>query len=711
MITESSREFSFCVGGREMAERMRSYDWQSTSLGSPLSWPESLRLVLGVCFDSQFPIAVWWGPDLIQFYNDSYRPILGATKHPDAFGRSARETWPEIWPTIGPMVEQVMTKGEAVKGDDMPLVLDRNGYPELCHFTFSYSPIRDTSGAIVGMFTAAVETTNRVAAERRQAFQLALADRLRGLGDPDEITEAATELLGQYLKVSRVFYAEIDEAIGTFRIPARWIAAPDLPDLPATGRADDFSPALLKSLRAGKAFVVDDLQTDERMASYAHLYAALDIRSIVIVPLVKSGRLKANFNVADTVPRHWTFEDIEVITDVAERTWDAVERLRAEAELRAGDRLKDNFLAMLAHELRNPLAPISAAAQLLLLGQLDQARIKTTSEIISRQVKHMTGLVDDLLDVSRVTRGLINLEKVEVDIKHVATDALEQVRPLLESRRHQLVFSPVTGPAFVKGDKKRLVQVIANLLNNAAKYTPEGGIISLKAELQGEYVLLCVADSGIGMEPEFTDRAFNLFAQAERTFDRSQGGLGIGLALVKSLVDLHGGRVSARSAGLGKGSEFAVWLPRLAFRDERDFHGSMPFPTEEAKKPLRILVVDDNEDAATMLAMVVEAAGHEVSVENHARQALERARHFVPDVCLLDIGLPDIDGYELARQLRTKLGLRNAVLIAVTGYGQAQDRENSFAAGFDYHFTKPVDSAKLVTLLSEIKDSKYDLSR
>lgn len=706
MATKPSDVFNFCTGNGEMAERMRSFDWESTSLGSPSSWPESLRLVLGVCFDSHFPIAVWWGSDLIQFYNDGYRPILGATKHPGAFGRPARETWPEIWSTIGPMVEQVTTIGEAVKGDDMPLVLNRNGYPELCHFTFSYSPIRDISGAVAGMFTTAVETTTRVSAERRQAFQIALADRLRGLGDPDEITAAAIELLGEYLKVARAYYAEVDDASGTFRIPARWIAATDLPDLPATGRADDFSPALLNNLRAGTPFVVEDIQNDERMASYAHLYAALKMQSIVVVPLVKSGQLKANFNVADTVPRRWTSADIEVITDVAERTWDAVERLRAEAALRAADRLKDEFLAMLAHELRNPLAPISAAADLLLLGRLDEVHIKTTSEIISRQVSHMTGLVDDLLDVSRVTRNLVTLEKVELDVRNIVLDALEQARPLLESRRHYLNLLQPSAPAFVDGDNKRLVQVVSNLLNNAAKYTPEGGTITLRVEVQGEHVLLCVADSGVGMEPELIKRAFNLFSQAERTSDRSQGGLGIGLALVKSLVELHGGTVTARSAGLGKGSEFTVCLPRLRFRDERALHGSVHFSMKEAKTPLRVMVVDDNQDAATMLAMVVKAAGHEVAVENQARQGLEHARHFLPDVCLLDIGMPEMDGYELARQLRTKSELAKTVLIAVTGYGQAQDRENSFAAGFDYHFMKPVDSVKLITLLSEITDHK-----
>ena len=389
---------------------------------------------------------------------------------------------------------------------------------------------------------------------------------------------------------------------------------------------------------------------------------------------------------------------------MAERTWDAVERARAEAALRTANRLKDDFLAMLAHELRNPLAPISAAADLLLLGRLDEERIKTTSEIISRQITHMTGLVDDLLDVSRVTRSMITLDKVELDAKLIVSDAVEQVRALLNSRRHYLALLQPPEPAFVSGDKKRLVQVVTNLLNNAAKYTPEGGTITLRIEVQHEHILICVADNGIGMQPELIERAFDLFSQAERTSDRSQGGLGIGLALVKSLVDLHGGTVTARSAGLGKGSEFTICLPRLHLRDERALHGSGHFLMAESKVPLRVMIVDDNEDAANMLAMLMEAAGHQVSVENHARQVIDQARRFLPNVCLLDIGLPEIDGNELARQLRRLSELTNVILIAVTGYGQEQDRENAFAAGFDFHFTKPLNSRKLATLLTELAD-------
>jgi CheY-like chemotaxis protein/anti-sigma regulatory factor (Ser/Thr protein kinase) len=256
--------------------------------------------------------------------------------------------------------------------------------------------------------------------------------------------------------------------------------------------------------------------------------------------------------------------------------------------------------------------------------------------------------------------------------------------------------------AFVHGDQKRLVQTVVNLLNNAAKYTPEGGNITVTVDVQDEHVVLSVSDNGIGMEAELVDRAFELFAQAERSIDRSEGGLGIGLALVKSLVELHGGTVSAYSSGLGRGSEFTIRLPRLRSSDMPSLNSPAHFTALKSQRPLRVMIVDDNVDAATMLAMLIEAAGHEVFVEYESRRALERARSILPDVCLLDIGLPDMNGNELARALRAIPDLANTVLVAVTGYGQPQDRENSFAAGFGHHFMKPVDSAKLTLLLAEI---------
>jgi PAS domain S-box-containing protein len=381
---------------------------------------------------------------------------------------------------------------------------------------------------------------------------------------------------------------------------------------------------------------------------------------------------------------------------------DFTERKRIEQELQEAAARKDDFLAMLAHELRNPLAPISAGAEFLQLVKLNDSQVRETSEIISRQASHMANLIDDLLDVSRVTRGLVELHTAPLEIGQVIADAVEQVNPLIRSRRHHLSLHLPSDTAMVAGDAKRLVQIVANLLNNSAKYTPESGNIALKAEVQDAHVLLEVTDDGIGMEPELVKRVFDLFAQAERSSDRSSGGLGLGLALVKSLVELHGGTVTAASAGAGKGSKFTVRLPRL---HESSAGFAEPEPAtglQSAPAPLKILVVDDNADAAAVLSMLLEVAGHHVLVEDGASQAMERARLESPDVCLLDIGLPDMDGNELAKRLRAQPGTARSVLIAVTGYGQEEDRKATLAAGFDHHLVKPVDVKKLASILSDV---------
>jgi signal transduction histidine kinase/CheY-like chemotaxis protein len=392
--------------------------------------------------------------------------------------------------------------------------------------------------------------------------------------------------------------------------------------------------------------------------------------------------------------------DIQELKTIGEELQQAIEQLKAE------NVRKNEFLAMLAHELRNPLAPISAGAELLRMVRRDEERVRQTSEIISRQAIHMTNLINDLLDVSRVTRGLAKLDNTSLDMRHVVANAVEQVNPLIHSKLHHLELHMPPHTVMVAGDEKRLIQVVANLLNNAAKYTPDGGNIILKIDVQASHVMLEVKDNGIGMRPELVNRVFDLFAQAERTSDRSTGGLGLGLALVKSLVELHGGSVAAASEGIDKGSRFTVFLPRLHEKlQESDEHDEIRH-LQNPPELLKILVVDDNVDAAAMLSMYLEAYGHRVFVEHGARRGLERATLELPDVCLLDIGLPEMDGYELAQRLRAQPATANAVLIAVTGYAQENDQKNAMATGFNHHLTKPVDIKKLISILAEISPSE-----
>lgn len=372
-------------------------------------------------------------------------------------------------------------------------------------------------------------------------------------------------------------------------------------------------------------------------------------------------------------------------------------------EIRTADQRKDEFLAMLAHELRNPLAPISAAADLLELVASDRERVAQTSQIIARQVGHMTNLIDDLLDVARVTRGLISYQKEMLDLRLVLAEAIEQTSPLVTARRHHLSLHLTPDPVLVLADHKRLIQIIANIVGNAAKYTPEGGKIDVLLTTAGNQLVLKVADNGIGMTAETVSRIFDLFAQAERSQDRSQGGLGLGLALVKNLVAAHDGTVHAKSEGLGKGSTFIMHLPRLQSQPVTDEASIARFTgMTDTVQPLRIMVVDDNIDAANMLEMFLHASGHDVSVEYAALKAVESARRTSPQVCLLDIGLPDMNGYELAQRLRAQFETSESVLIAVTGYGQDSDRNQAIAAGFNHHLVKPVDTRKLMAILAGI---------
>jgi signal transduction histidine kinase/ActR/RegA family two-component response regulator len=394
-----------------------------------------------------------------------------------------------------------------------------------------------------------------------------------------------------------------------------------------------------------------------------------------------------------------------VLKDVAAQRAELLERERdARNTAEAQNATKDQFLAMLGHELRNPLAPISSAAQLLALGGLDTGRIQRATDIIVRQVKHMTYLVDELLDVSRVTRGLIHLERDKLDMRSILADAEEQVQPTMHAMQHHFSSSMTAEPVFVLGDHKRLVQVFTNILANAAKYTPQDGEIRLSMEAESDVVRVTIADNGIGMTPDLLRRAFDLFAQAERTSERSQGGLGLGLALVKSLVAMHGGSVSAYSDGLGKGSRFVVSLPRVMEG------GKAPTVTADVQtsegRPLRILVVDDNRDAANTLAEVLKALGHHPIVEYDPLEAIEHVANRPLDVCLLDIGLPKIDGYELARRLHALPSASGAVLIAVSGYGQQGDCERALSSGFARHFVKPVDMEALIEVLNEIARAK-----
>jgi signal transduction histidine kinase/response regulator RpfG family c-di-GMP phosphodiesterase len=405
--------------------------------------------------------------------------------------------------------------------------------------------------------------------------------------------------------------------------------------------------------------------------------------------------------------REFSPADVTVARMFASRAASALENAQLYHEVRQADRQKNEFLSMLAHELRNPLAPIRNANEVLRQRAADTTRVYWAQGVIDRQLTHMVRLVDDLLDLSRLTQGKIRLEVEEIELGDALAQAVEAVRPLVDQSRHVLEVHAPARPLRLIGDKARLTQVVTNLLNNAAKYTDPGGHITLTAAPDGDSAVIRVRDTGIGISADLLSSIFNLFTQANRSLDRAQGGLGLGLTLVKRLVELHNGSVEARSEGLGCGSEFIVRLPMLS--GAAASRGTEPAlrPNGEKLPPdrLRAVVVDDNVDAAESLADLLRLFGHEVHVKHDGPTGLEAARNLRPDLVLLDLGLPGMDGFEVARQLSADPDFE-AVMVAVSGYGREEDRRASREAGMTHHFVKPIDFRSLRSLLDSLHTSR-----
>jgi signal transduction histidine kinase len=425
----------------------------------------------------------------------------------------------------------------------------------------------------------------------------------------------------------------------------------------------------------------------------------LGLHSYMGVPLSVRGKVLGviTFIAAET-GRRYDAGDLAVAEDLAHRAAVAIENARLYQEVREADRRKDEFLAILGHELRNPLAPISNALQVLKMPGANGQVAEHAREMMERQVQHMVRLVDDLLDVSRIVRGKVELRKEAVELATVVARAVETAQPLVEAEGHELTVDLPPEPLRVNGDLVRLAQVVGNLLNNAARYTVRGGKIRVEGRSIGDRAVLRVRDTGIGIAPEVLPRIWDMFVQADRRERGSHGGMGIGLALVKGLVELHGGTAEARSGGPGKGSEFVITLPLLS---PRESEGSQPWeeggPSSVACR--RVLVVDDNVDAAESLALLLRLGGHSVQVAHDGATALRQAEAAPPEVAFLDLGMPVMDGYELARRFRERPDLRNVLLVALTGWGQEEDRRRTREAGFDAHEVKPVSPEALHKLL------------
>jgi signal transduction histidine kinase len=533
--------------------------------------------------------------------------------------------------------------------------------------------------------------------ESRHAFLLRLGDALRPIVDPKAIQREASRLLGERLLTDRAYYAEINEAQGYILVEQNFVRA-GAPSMVGRYPLSAFN-WVGPTLRMGGPAVVDDTRSSRLIPEADRpAVAALSVGAFVAAPLVRDGRPVAALCVTDLSPRAWTPEEVELVKETAERTWEAIERARAEEQLREANARKDEFLAMLAHELRNPLAPIRTGLELIRLRGDTAGAVERVRGMMERQVGHMVRLIDDLLDVSRITSGKITLQPEPTPLGSLVHSAVEANRGAMAAKQIDLRIVLPQDPCVIDVDPTRFVQILSNLLHNAAKFTNNGGSICISATIMQppsdaiRQLSISVVDSGIGISPELLPRVFDLFTQGETR--SSQPGLGIGLALARRLVELHSGRLDARSDGLGRGSEFVIHLPFAA----TPLVSATQRHADERRLERRILVIDDNQDAANMTATLIEEMGGDARVAYDGESALEMLQEYQPEVILLDIGMRGLDGYETCRRIRNVLGDR-VLLVALTGFGQEQDKEKATRAGFDAHLTKPADGPALAGIV------------
>jgi signal transduction histidine kinase/CheY-like chemotaxis protein len=808
VTSNQSNELEFFAGGGHMGERIRAYSWAQTPLGEPQFWPQSLRTTVRVLLTTQHPMFIFWGREHTCLYNDAYSRSLGPEKHPCILGAAGRQSWEEIWPIIGPQIEQVM-RGEGATWHENQLVpIFRHGELQEVYWTYGYSPIDEPAfpHGVGGVLVICTETTERVLAERRLSAErerfVQLFDQaptfLALLRGPSHVIELANpgylKLVGHRSVVGRTVAEALPEAVAQgyltlldevyrtgkpFSAFGSKFAVQASPDAPIDERHLDFvyqpitdndgsiSGILVQGVdvtaraTADRALAVnrsrleyatrlsgvgfwycdlpfDELEWDEQVKEHFFFsptaritiddfYARIheEDRTPVRVAIDTSVRNRTAYDIVyrtvhpttgevkwiralggtdyagDGTPTH--FDGVTV--DVSAHKLDQQRLSILNYQLREQDRRKDEFIATLSHELRNPLAPIRAAAKVIASPQLTPTQLQRAQIIIERQVTHMALLLDDLLDVARITQGKLQLKRGIVALVDVVDAAVEAVRPIVTGKNHQLSMSLPAEPVLLDADPLRLSQILSNLLINAAKYSDPGSHIEMVGTVQGDILSLSVKDDGIGIAMESITGIFDMFSQIEGVTGRSDGGLGIGLALVKGLAELHGGTVEARSGGLGSGSEFIVRLP-LAPRHP----ATSPVVTDtapEMRVRRRILIVDDNRDAAESLSMLLELAGHEVRVAHLGRAALSLAEAFRPDTALLDIGMPDLSGYEVAHELRQMPWGRRMQLIALTGWGQDDDRRRALEAGFDHHLIKPIDPDQLAALIASSPTQQF----
>jgi signal transduction histidine kinase/ActR/RegA family two-component response regulator len=699
---------------------------------------------------------LWWGKDLIQFYNDAYL-ATNAPDHPAALGKPGRDCWTEIWGIIGQQVEDVMSGKGATWQQDALLPMTRQGTLRDVWWNYGFNPIEDETGVrgvlvicsdVTGEHESreeltrvnrelALEVASRKQAEHalaleRDRISAALAqsrgDLARQLGDWKQLHAISSDLLKA--RSTQELLQIVLNAVISFHGASKGVLS--LYDAERNGLVTrchlGMSAWGLEQLQCipvgagacGSAFeqkrrvIVSDTSTDPIYEAYREFAARENIQSLYSTPFFASnGEPLGVLSVYFTDKRIPSERELELTDICAAQIAPFIERENTQVEIYreqersqnslrkvAGDLSEVNqrlseFLATLAHELRNPLAPIRTGLQLMQMSPDNPAAMARIRDMMQRQTDHLIHLVNDLLDMARIRNGKIDLKKEVADLKDIIASSVETTLPMIEAKRHLLTVSVPDEAVIVDVDRNRISQVIGNILTNAAKYTHDNGKIGLVLEQADGWATIHVTDNGIGISPESLPHIFDLFTQVGRGAVYSQGGLGIGLSLVQRLSEMHGGNVTVSSPGNGLGSTFSVRLPLLQTAGASGQPGAALSSVRNAATHARILIADDNADAAEMTKQVLELLGHTVAVAHDGVQALHLAQSAPPDVALLDIGMPGLDGYELAAKLRALPQTRNMRLIAVTGWGATEDRDRSKAAGFDMHMTKPIDVAAL----------------
>lgn len=974
----------------EMARRVRELDWSKTPLGRMETWPQSLRIAVGICLNSRFPMFVWWGAQHINIYNDSYVPMLGK-RHPEALGKPAEGTWKDIWAVVGPQADAVMLRGEATWNERVVLMMERHGYVEETYFTWSYSPIYDESGGIGGLFCACFEETQRVLAERerdrlleenqsermrladafsqspsflailrgpehvfefandryrqlvgerdvvgmrlrealpeiegqgfieildrvyasgepfvgnamravlrrrsggaleeafvdfvyqpmrdregrvagilvhgvdvterlrveaRDGFLVKLEDALRPLTEPADIMATSTRLLGEHLDADRCAYADVEADADTFNLIGDFNR--DVPSIVGRYKFTDFGEEVLRLMRAGQPYVVSDVETHQPPIGDLSYYRKTMIRAVICVPLLKAGRFVAAMAVHQAAPRRWTPGEAELLTHVASRCWESIERTRvsrtlseseakfrqladampqivfsadpdgnvdyfnrqwyeytglpegmsgfeswkavhteeglrrvaeawpralhtgqpyeieyplrrhdgkyrwhlgralpirdasgkvvrwfgtntdihdrkqteqalaasleAEQEARSqaelASRMKDEFLATLSHELRTPLNAILGWSHMMRRENVTPEQLARGADVIERNARSQAQIIEDLLDMSAIISGKVRLDVAErIDLPAIVAAAIETTRPAADAKRIEVrgEIDPLE-LTHIGGDPNRLQQVVWNLLSNAIKFTPDSGRVTVRVARVDDRVEISVADTGEGIGVDFLPYVFDRFRQADATTTRRHGGLGLGLSIVKQLVELHGGSVRVESAGKGKGTTFFVTLPvdveyAKAEAESRPREGranSIAVPgARDRIEGTRVLVVDDDADARELVKRLLEERGARVTIAGSSQDALRALGSTEFDVLVSDIGMPGEDGHTLMRQVRELPPERGGRIpsVALTAYARAEDQMKAIRAGFQMHLAKPVEPAELIAMVARL---------